>query len=706
MLWKTRRNRKRTSKRRRPLRRCETLEPRIYLASDLLGLGSPWDAAWAHEMEPDVVSMVDIGRVTYETANEAALAANGGVLIAVPFDGAYEPDPSGYVAVGGGSIVNGPSLPHAVDGVVAGTEDFGADFAIDPMQPWLGEYSQGGMIRPIGEWVGAIRSPVGRTASGHFKPAAVYQYPLDELIIPQPSRLPFEIGGVEFGYLGLPVPEIPLEGIVPSDDFLSVPPSGISEEWNGTFGDDDLASIIVPWPVPERNDFGSVEGVDRSLTPVLYAPGLPDAVDGVVVGGEDFGVDSAVDPMHQWLGEYQYPWNGQIVPQSAGLPIEFGEVEFDYLGLPVTDIPLEEIITSGDSLGVPPSGLVVEWDGILGDGEFVPTVPQWPVPDWSEFGSVDVIDGSLAPALDVPQTVETVEFDSLHNNPDTLSSPSVPLTVVFDEGVSDTEDRSVISDAPSSSIESVAAFTGNDAPAGLINRTPSMEQAIAESDSGYLFVALVDGAAAQGPGAVEARETLADYHDVAQPVSSVTDTTTETDALSSDRSLVGVLSLQQLAPDGIVFVEHRAQGEGQGNLPAAIPISRQRGDGVDIHQSIVASTVMLTPERGQVLLSVVFGQPLTRLAHHRLSLVDRGTASASESPEGTAESWLAGLWAMLPHPHDISPISLTVGTIATSSLIGLVMYEWRLRKSRDDESLGLRSPASNMDETLLAVELL
>ena len=124
---------------------------------------------------PGIKHMVDIGRVTYETANEAALAANGGVLIAVPFDGAYEPDPSGYVAVGGGSIVNGPSLPHAVDGVVAGTEDFGADFAIDPMQPWLGEYSQGGMIRPIGEWVGAIRSPVGRTASGHIKPAAVYQ---------------------------------------------------------------------------------------------------------------------------------------------------------------------------------------------------------------------------------------------------------------------------------------------------------------------------------------------------------------------------------------------------------------------------------------------------------------------------------------------------------------------------------------------------
>ena len=182
MLWKPRRIRKRIRKRRRSLRRCETLEPRIYLASDLLGVGSQWDAAWDHETLLDA-PMANIG------------------------------------------------------GVVAGAEAIAAE----PVQ-WLEEY----------------------------------QYPWDGQAIAQPFDSLMEFGSVEFDYLGHPNTDILLEEFIVSDGFVSLPPSELTAEWGGTHGHGEFTPTVASWLAPEWNQFGGVITIDDSLATALDAVLLPE----------------------------------------------------------------------------------------------------------------------------------------------------------------------------------------------------------------------------------------------------------------------------------------------------------------------------------------------------------------------------------------------------------------------------------------------
>jgi len=586
------------------------LEPRIYLASDLLGVGSQWDAAWDHETLLDA-PMANIG------------------------------------------------------GVVAGAEAIAAE----PVQ-WLEEY----------------------------------QYPWDGQAIAQPFDSLMEFGSVEFDYLGHPNTDILLEEFIVSDGFVSLPPSELTAEWGGTHGHGEFTPTVASWLAPEWNQFGGVITIDDSLATALDAVLLPESVDGLIPGAEDFGADFGDDPI-QWLNEYQYPSHGVVIPVSSDSATELSGVTSVNSGLVAADISLEEIVELISFASVPPSEAIAGWDGVHGDGEFGPTAAQWSMSDWNDFGGAEVVDGSLGLALGVPERVEIVEF-GLPNDSDRLNSSSTPLTGVFDNDAVEVEEPGIISVSPPAPIESVTTFSDNDTPTELPSRTLAVEHAVTGSDSGSLVVALIGGLAAEGPSSVAVTETLGLYHGFAQPISSLAVATTETDALRGDRSLVGEHFQQQLDGDGLVFVNYVALADRQDNLPLGVQSNRQRGHGVDILQSDVAAMVMPNPDREPVQLSVVFGQPLTRLADHRLSLTGRRTIPSIESPDGTVESWFTGLWAMLPRPHDISPVSLTVGTVATTGLIGLVMYEWKLRKSRDGEPLGFTSPASNLDETLLAVELL
>ncbi len=564
MLWDIRRKRRKAAKCRRRFRCCELLERRLYLASDFLGVGPQWDTAWEHEAAfgeyETAFGEHEAAFGEYETALDAAS------MVDAPLDAIFDDFAlDSYGATPGDSILHDSSFQDALDVLVFGEEELGADFADEPLLKWFGEYYD----------------------------------PWDDPLDSQPFGTAIEFGGVEF-------------------DFYELPTPGFDPLW-GTDWEYEMA-LDVAW--------------------MVYVDGMP----------YELAVEEA--------------WTAYV----GG---DLGLYEFA-----AADYPLEEVIASDPFASVPSYDVHVEWDESLGGGELASVTTQWSAPEWNEFDGGEFVHGSYAPT---------------HGALDSIDA-------------ADVKQGGIISVTQLSPIESVAPFTDNDAPAGSPNRMLLVETAIAASDRGYAAVASIDGSVARRPGEVEAKETLAVFDDVAQSVSPLADTTTETDTLRGSRPLPVELSSQPVDAGRAVFVDHVDQPAGRDNLPAAIPVNGQRGHGVGMSQSEVARSVMPAPKHEQVLLTVVFGEPVTRLRDDWQSAFDRGAEPAIE-PSDDAASWLVGLWAELPHPRDLSSLSLTVGTVATASLLGLVAYQWRVRGSRDDKAGRLAPLTSSMDETLLAVDL-